>query len=264
MGNIGVGENAFSAAPLSVGLDSQGNYFAAIFEYRVGQDSHRMIHKLDPSGKTIDSFGSYGMKPGEFLYPISVAVAPNDNVYVLDSETHMIQCFDNAGNYLFNFGGRGAGKGTFNDPRMLTIGSNGDVYVLDHGNRQIQRFSADGRYQTRWAFKIGADQEGMRILDGITVDSSNNIYISDATGGKVRKITPQSKVDLTYTIEPLQGEATDTLLDLGVDDKGYLYASRRGGHLIRKYDLAGRLVETIETYAPVVQMLVEVKEGVPA
>ena len=261
LGDIGVGEGAFSAAPLSVSVDSQGNFFAAIFEYRVGQEEHQMIHKLDSSGKNVLSFGSYGMKPGEFLYPISLAVAPDDSVYVLDAETHQIQRFDNNGKYLLSFGGRGAGKGTFNDPKQVSVDVDGWVYVLDYGNKQVQRFDPDGNYQTRWAFKLGANQEGMRQLDGFTSDLDGNLYISDATGGKIRKITAQGKVDMSYAIDPLQGEATETLLDLGVDDVGYLYAGRRGGHLIRKYDLSGRLIETMETYAPIVQMMVDVKKN---
>ncbi len=261
MGNIGLGEDAFSAAPLSVAVDSKGNYFAAVFEYRVGQENHQMIHKLDPSGKLSMSFGAYGMGSGEFLYPIALAVSPKDWVYILDSETNFVQCFDNQGKFLFNFGGRGEGKGTFNDPRTIKVDAQGNVYVLDYGNHQVQRFSAEGNYQTRWAFKLSANQPGMRVLDGFTLDDQGNLYISDASGGKVRKISPESKVELSYSIEPLQGEAMDTLLDLGVDDKGYLYASRRGGHLIRKYDLSGRLVDTLETYAPVVQMIVDAKQG---
>ncbi len=263
LGSIGVEEGSFSAAPLALATDSFGNFFTAIFEYRVGQDTHRMIHKLAPDGKALSSFGTYGMKPGEFLYPTSLTVSPNNNVYILDSETHMIQCFNNDGEYLFNFGGRGQGKGTFSDPRMIKAGPDGSIYVLDYGNRQIQRLSSDGRYQTRWAFKLAADQEGMRLLDGFTVDGGSNLYISDATAGKIRKINIQGKLELSYAIEPLQGEALDTLLDLDLDDLGYLYASRRGGHLIRKYDTAGRLIDTIETYAPVVQMIVDSKPNIP-
>lgn len=261
IGNVGLGEDAFSAAPLSVALDSKGNYLAAVFEYRVGEDNHEMIHKLDAAGKPIKSFGSYGMGAGEFLYPVSLAVAHDDRVYVLDSETHFVQCFDDEGHFLFNFGGRGEGKGTFNDPRVVKVDKTGNVYVLDYGNKQVQRFSSEGHYQTRWAFKMGSEQEGMRTLDGFNLDDLGNLYISDATGGKVRKITPESKVELSYAIDPLQGEATDTLLDLGVDDKGFLYACRRGGHLIRKYDLSGKLKETLETYAPVVQMIVDIESG---
>jgi serine/threonine-protein kinase len=264
LGDIGVGPGSFSAAPLSVSLDSEGNFYAAVFEYRVGQDDHRMIHKLAPDGSPLMSFGGYGMKPGEFLYPISLSVAPDDTVYVLDSETHLVQHFDPDGKLLNKFGGRGAGKGLFNDPRSIVVSGIGAVYVLDHGNRQVQRFDASGRYETRWAFKLGGDQEGMRSLDGMTVDEEGNLYISDATGGKVRKVTPEGKVSKSFTLDPLQGESTDTMLDLGVDDAGYLYAARRGGHMIRKYDPAGQLVETMETYAPVVQMVVNVRRSIVA
>ena len=259
LGDIGVGPGSFSAAPLSVSVDSGGNYFAAIFEYRVGQDDHQMIHKLGPEGNTVLSFGAYGMKQGEFLYPVSVAVAPDDTVYVLDSETHLVQRFDNSGTFMASFGGRGAGQGAFNDPRLITISRSGALYVLDYGNRQVQRFNADGRYETRWAFRIGADEEGMRLLDGVTIDPGGNLYISDASAGKIRMVTPAGKVGQSFPLDVRQGEVTDTLLDLGVDDAGFLYAARRGGHLIRKFDPQGQLLETIETYAPVVQMVIDVK-----
>ncbi len=260
LGDIGVGAGAFSAAPLSVAVDSHGNFFAAIFEYRLGQEDHRMIHKLAPDGTTLTSFGAYGMKPGEFLYPISVAVAPDDSVYVLDSETHLVQRFSNDGSFLDSFGGRGKGHGTFNDPRVLTLGPEGSVYVLDYGNRQVQRLAADGSYQTRWAFKLGAEQAGMRLLDGVALDNAGNLYISDAAAGKVRKVTAEGKVGVSFALETRQGEVTDTILDLGVDDAGHLYTARRGGHLIRKFDPSGRLIETFETYAPVVQMAIDVRQ----
>ncbi len=260
IGDVGTGEKDFSSAPLSVAVDSKGDLFAAIFEYRVGQENHRMVHKLAPDGSKVLSFGSYGMQPGEFLYPASVAVAPDDSVFVLDSETHLVQRFTNDGRFLSSFGGRGKGHGTFDDPRVITVDAEGNVYVLDYGNRQVQRLGPDGSYQTRWAFKIAADQPGMRLLDGMTVDHEGSVYISDAAASKIRKITPEGKVGVSFAVDAKQGELTDTLVDLGVDDEGCLYAARRGGHMIRKYDPAGKLVGTFETYAPVVQMIVDLRE----
>src|SRR5690606_16480142 len=201
IGDVGAGTKDFSAAPLSVAVDSGGDYFAAIFEYRVGQEHHRMIHKLTADGSPLLSFGSYGMQPGEFLYPASVAVAPDDTLYVLDSETHLVQRFTNDGRFIGSFGGRGKGHGTFNDPRVLAIDQAGNVYVLDYGNRQAQRLSPEGTYQTRWAFKIAADQPGMRLLDGVTVDLEGSIYISDAAASKIRKITSDGKVGVSFALD---------------------------------------------------------------
>lgn len=261
-GNIGMDEKSFSAAPLAIALDKDKKFYASMFEYRVGQEKNQMIYRLDKTGNIIDSFGDYGMKPGELLYPISIAVAPDGNVYILDSETLMVQVFDPEGKYLFNFGGKGEGKGLFNDPKTILVSPDSSVYILDYGNKQVQRLNAEGIYQTRWAFKLGGSLEGVRDIDGFYVDASNNIYISDATGGKVRKISVEGKVVESYSLEALKGEAVDALVDLGVDHKGNLYVARRGGHLIRKYDLDGRLLTTIETYAPIVQMIVDVNSDV--
>lgn len=259
LGDIGMGDGHFPAPPTSLAVDLSGNLYATVFEYRADAADRHMIYKLDPQGKVCTTFGGYGVKPGEFLYPASIAVGPDGRIFVLDSESHLVQIFDATGEYRASFGGRGQGRGLFNDPRTLTIGQDGAVYVLDYGNRQVQRFDALGRYQTRWAFKLGPDQEGVRLLDGVAVDDSGNLYIGDATSGKIRKITTKGKVSLSYTLEPLQGETTESLLDIGIDDLGMLYAARRGGHLIRKYDPSGRLVATLETYAPVVRMLIDIR-----
>jgi serine/threonine-protein kinase len=181
-------------------------------------------------------------------------------VYVLDGETHLVSRFTNDGRYLTSFGGRGKGHGEFNDPRIICIDARGRVYVLDYGNRQVQRLDADGNYQTRWAFKLAADRSELRQLDGVTVDFGGNVYISDVTAGKIRKVTADGKVGMSFALEARQGESTDALVDLGVDDTGHLYAARRSGHLIRKFDPAGRLLQTFETYAPVVQMMVDVRD----
>ncbi|MEX2535520.1 MAG: protein kinase [Trueperaceae bacterium] len=259
IGDIGTEPGSFSAAPLSVSLDSAGNFYAAVFEYQLGQTEHRMIHKLAPDGRHLTSFGSYGMKAGEFLYPVSLSVAPDDTLYVLDAESHIVQRFDSEGVFLSRFGGRGEGRGLFNDPRSLVVGSDGAIYVLDYGNRQVQRFSPDGEYQTRWAFKQGGEQQGMRQLDGLTVDREGNLFISDASGSKVRKVSPEGKLTQSYALETLHGDSGESLLDLGVDEQGNLYAARRGGQTIRKYEPTGQLLATLETYAPVVQMIVDVR-----
>ncbi|MDF1522205.1 MAG: protein kinase [Trueperaceae bacterium] len=259
LGDLGVGEHSFSTAPVAVAVDREGFVYTATFEYRVDQEQHRMLRKLGPAGETLLTFGGYGMKPGEFLYPTAIACAPDGTVLVLDAERHVVQRFTGDGVHVDAFGGRGSGQGTFNDPRGLQVGPDGKVYVLDYGNRQVQRLAADGTYETRWAFRLGADQAGMRLIDGFHVSASGTLFLSDATGGKIRSVHSDGKLGPVFLFEKLQGEASDTLLDLGTDDEGFLYAARRGGHLIRRFDPRGTLVDTIETYAPVVHMLVDAR-----
>jgi serine/threonine-protein kinase len=259
LGDLGVGEGSFSTAPVAVAVDREGFVYTATFEYRVDQEQHRMLRKHAPDGAVVLTFGGYGMKPGEFLYPTAIACAPDGTVLVLDAERHVIQRFTKDGVYLNGFGGRGPGQGSFNDPRGLQVGPDGKVYVLDYGNRQVQRLAADGTYETRWAFRLGADQPGMRLIDGFHVSTGGTLYLSDATGGKIRSVHADGKLGPVFQFEKLQGEASDTLLDLGTDERGFLFAGRRGGHLIRAFDAGGNLVETIETYAPIVHMVVDAR-----
>ncbi|MDZ7801371.1 MAG: protein kinase [Trueperaceae bacterium] len=261
MGDVGVGEGSFPAAPLAVATDEDGFLYAAVFEYRVGDDSdHRMIFKLTADGHEVTRFGRYGIEEGQFLYPVSLAVAPGGgDVYVLDGESLRVQRFSRDGEPRGTFGGRGRGQGAFEDPRSLTCGPDGKVYVLDYGNRQVQRFTPDGRYETRWAFRMGQDQDGMRLLDGVCVGRDGTLFLSDATAGRIRTVTASGRVGQSYAVEPLQGEPTEGLMDLGVDDDGTLFAGRRGGHLIRVYDTDGHHVRMIDTYAPLVQMVLDVR-----
>ena len=259
VGDIGVGATSFSTAPVSVAVDRAGHLYSATFEYRVNQERHRMLTKRAADGRIELTFGVYGMKPGEFLYPTSIACAPDDSVVVLDGETHLVQRFRPDGSFVAAFGGRGTGQGTFNDPRIVGVGSDGRVYVLDYGNRQVQRLAADGTYETRWAFRVASDQAAMRVIDGFHVDAKGTLFVSDATASKIRTVTADGKLGPVFAIEKLQGEASDALLDLGTDDLRNLYAARRGGHLIRKFAPHGQLLDTLETYAPIVHMLVDVR-----
>ncbi len=261
LGDLGVGDPAFSTAPVAVAASPDGHLYMASFEYRVGQERHHMIARRDKDGNVVQTFGAYGMQPGELLYPASLAVARDGSVYVLDSETHTLTRYDEEGQVLSRFGGRGHGQGSFSDPRIVVVGPEGHVFVLDYGNRQVQRLSAEGVYETRWAFRLGGGQTGMRLLDGFTVDREGALYISDATSGKIRRVTPSGKLGAVYVFEKLQGEASDQLLDMGVDSTGVLYVSRRGGHLIRKFDPGGDLIESVETYAPVVHMLLDARSS---
>ena len=262
IGDVGVGVGSFPAAPLAVAIDDDGHLYAAVFEYRVGHDDdHRMIHKLSSDGHELTRFARYGMEDGQVLYPIAIAIGPNGgDVYVLDGESLRVQRFGRDGTARGGFGGRGSGQGTFDDPRALTIGPDGKIYVLDHGNRQVQRFSAEGEYETRWAFRLGQDRDGMRELDGVTVDRGGTLYISDATAGKIRTVTPEGRVGRSFPIEPVEGEPDEGLIDLGVDGTGTLFAARRGAHVIRRYAADGTLDGTIDTFAPIVQMVVDARD----
>jgi len=261
LGDLG---RALPAPPQACAGDAHGHLYVAVTEAAGLGGDYAMIHKLAADGTPLGSFGRYGMRPGEFLRPVALAVAPDDSLWVLDAETHRLEHFRADGHHLGGFGGAGAGEGRFNDPRDLLIDPHGELFVLDYGNRQVQHFGPDGDYKNRWAFRVpgGTPEDGVagfRQLSGFALSRGGDLYLREAASGKVHRIASRGGAFGTLSLGPADDPSPDTLVDLGVDDAGNLFTAERGGSAIRKYGPSGDLLATLETYAPIVQMRVDVK-----
>lgn len=267
LGEIG---QALPAPPKACVADSQGNLYVAVLDEERPDTDYAMLHKLSPAGDVLLSFGSYGLAEGEFLRPVALAVAPDDSLWVLDAETHRLEHFSAYGSYLGGFGGSGAGSGQFNDPRDLLVNVQGELFVLDYGNRQVQHFSPDGSYLNRWAFRAAdldqaehaaAGISALRPLSGIALGGAGDLYLTEAESSKVHRIGARGASFDTFALHHADGDParSDTLMDLGIDELGNLFTAERGSSAIRKYSPGGELLATLETYAPILQLRVDVK-----
>ena len=63
--------------PTSIASDRHGNYFIS------DSGNHRIL-KFDAQWNLTQAFGERGKNPGQFEYPLSVSVGPNDLLYVAD------------------------------------------------------------------------------------------------------------------------------------------------------------------------------------
>jgi DNA-binding beta-propeller fold protein YncE len=57
------------------------------------------VHKYDPKGRHLLSWGEPGTDPGCFNIPHNIATDPDGLVYVADRENHRVQIFDSQGRY---------------------------------------------------------------------------------------------------------------------------------------------------------------------
>jgi len=137
----------------------------------------------------LSTYGSLGeddpnLQQGGFNYrfrlPTNVAVAPNGNLYVVDSKHGMIKALDNNGRFLFKFGAAGTKNGQFNFPEGIALDSNQNVFVCDSLNNRIQKFTADGQF-------LDKIEQGFAKPAGICIDSDDTIYVVDA-GNQAIKI----------------------------------------------------------------------------
>ncbi len=58
------------------------------------------VHKYDPKGRLLFSWGEPGTDPGCFNIPHNIATDAEGLVYVADRENHRVQIFDDKGKYL--------------------------------------------------------------------------------------------------------------------------------------------------------------------
>lgn len=138
-------------------------------------ESEILAEQAAATAAFITSWGSRGHDSGQFVYPRSVAVDGDGNVYVADQDNHRIQKFTSDGDFITSWGSIGSGNGQFINPFYVVVNASGHVYVPDPLNRRIQTFTTDGTFVGSWSPTSGDIRIG--FVRDMAVDGSGNLYI---------------------------------------------------------------------------------------
>ena len=140
------------------------------------------------------------------------------------------------------------GNGTnaiFNQPFGITVDSTGNVYVADQNNYVIRRISSSGVVTTiagQAGISGSSDGIGTAALfgavNGITIDVSGNLYVTDGTYNTVRKISAGTW-NVTTLIKSTAGLKYP--LGIAVDSDSNIYIADSGNYVIRKLTSSGTL-----------------------
>ena len=128
MRRIGVG---ILKTPYDVTVHN-GDVFVADF------DNHR-VAVFSEDGKLSHTIGSKGIGPGQFDYPVCVAISPDGELYVSDCSNHRIQVFTTQGAYIREFG-----NGLLWYPFKLLFTGDKHVLIADQSNQRIAAFNQGG------------------------------------------------------------------------------------------------------------------------
>ena len=134
----------------------------------------------------IREFGEYGEGDGQFMWPSSIALDAQGNVYISDEWSNRISIFDKDGKFLGKWGKAGSGDGELNRPSGLAV-SNGALVVSDTRNHRIQKFTPEGQSLGVWG---GPGREPGKLHSpwGLVVDRRGRVHVLDTENHRVQRL----------------------------------------------------------------------------
>ncbi len=219
-GDGGAATDAELASPTAVALDTGGNVYIADY----GNSRIRMISASTGDISTVAGDGTPGYSgdggaatSAELQYPIGVTVDSSGNIYIADTFNYLVR------------------KVTASTGIITTVAGNG-----------TSGYSGDGGAAT-------SAELGYPI--SVAVDGSGNIYISDYTNQRVRKVTASTGIITTVAGNGTAGysgdggPATSAELycpnGLALDSSGNIYIADMDNVRIRKVTVSTGTITTV-------------------
>lgn len=209
-GFSGDGGAATSAAlnnPLGIAVDAGGNlYIADTQNQRVRKVSNGVITTIAGTG-TFGYSGDGGPATQATLAsPSGVAVDSSGNVYIADTNNHLIRKVASNGTITTfagnteqgNNGSSGAATSiSLDSPSSVAVDAAGRVYIADRRNQVVRMVDTNGRISTiagNGSFGYGGDANSatsasLAMPTGVGVDSAGNVYIADSRNNRIREVS---------------------------------------------------------------------------
>ncbi len=110
------------------------------------RDNH-CVDVFSIDGMLLRTWGTHGVKPGQFYHPYGIAVTKDGLVVVADEVNCRIQVFTLDGTFVRAWGSMGSGSGQFIWPSGVAVTAANEVVVIDAHQSRIQIFQlADGTF----------------------------------------------------------------------------------------------------------------------
>ena len=165
-------------------------------------------------------------------------------------------------------GGIGSGLGdggpatneTLLHPHGLTFDSAGSLYIADYMNNRVRMVNTAGVISTvagtGLQVSVGNSKLAIKTAvagpSGVAVDSQGDLFIAEALGGHIRKVTPAGIISIvagngspsSFGDGAAATSAGVTPMALALDSAGNIYIAECVDHRIRKVNTAG-IISTI-------------------
>ena len=138
------------------------------------------------AGEYLGEFSTGGTGDGELMWPVSIAIDKEENIYISDEALHRITVLDKEGRFLHKWGVNGQKAGEFDRPSGIVFDEEDNLLVVDGMNCRIQMYSKDGRYMGEWG-RPGTGEGEFNVPWGIATDRAGNVYVADWRNDRIQK-----------------------------------------------------------------------------
>ena len=152
-------------------------------EVRIG---YKRVTMVTVEEEYLGEFGTGGAGDGQLMWPASIAVDNEGNVYISDEALHRVSVFDWQGRFLDSWGRRGRRPGEFDRPAGIAFDMDDNLLIVDGLNSRVQRFSKDGRFLGCWG-QPGKGSGEFNIPWGIATDHNGDVYVADWRNDRIQK-----------------------------------------------------------------------------
>ena len=147
------------------------------------------VHKYDPKGRHLMSWGEPGTDPGSFNLPHNIATDAAGLVYVADRENHRVQIFDANGKYLAQWNNLHRPCGLAADARLGDIFFVGELPSHLAVNKDVPNLGArvsilniKGQLLGRIGGSFAGEKPGEFVAPhGCAVDSHGDLYVAEVS-----------------------------------------------------------------------------------
>ena len=212
---------------------------------RGAEELGQRVSRVTLDHQFLGQFGAFGRGDGQFIWPRSIALDDDGNVYASDDFLNRVSVFDPEGAFLSCWGEGGDAKGQLNGPCGMAFDPDGNLLVVDSQNHRVQKFTKDGKRLGSFG-KHGAGDGKFDLPWGLCLDDAGGIYVADWKNNRVQKFDADGNFLQKFEASPTSGVGDlRSPTGVAVDSEGDVYVTDWGNHRLQVYASDGRFITSL-------------------
>ena len=178
---------------------------------------------------------------GSLVWPTSIAIDREGNIYVADEWLNRISTFTKDGDWVSKWGNPGEGDGEINRPSGLAFDGDDNLYMVDSLNNRIQVFTKGGKFLAKWG-RAGSGDGEFNMPWGIHVDRQGNVYVADWRNDRIQKFSSDGRFLMKFGTSGTGKGEFNRPTATAVDKDGFIYVTDWGNDRLQVFGADGRYI----------------------